>query len=207
MILQWRRVAGYGALALVVAYGGYSHWKERPVRHGPGEIAPREPRQAAVENVAPFSFRDYTITPKAAFDIEARVLGKKRYRFGRGADICPVDLAMGWGPMSDETVLKHINIDQSARWYSWDTREFPIPRRRIETSSANMHIIPADAEVRRAALSCRVGQLVHFRGYLVNVTGDDGSRQVTSLSRKDTGANSCEIVFVQSFRVVDPASP
>ena len=51
--------------------------------------------------------------------------------------------------MSDqEAVLQSIDISQSGRWYLvWTTRDFPIPRRAIETQSANMHMVPANGMV------------------------------------------------------------
>src|SRR6185437_4176759 len=74
----------------------------------------------------------------------------ERYRFDAGAALVPEDFALGWGRMSDSAVLQQIDITQSARFYYWSVRQFPIPRREIETHSANMHLIPADAGVRRA---------------------------------------------------------
>ena len=56
----------------------------------------------------------------------------------------PEDLALGWGRMSDSDVLAKIDITQSGRFYYWHVDDFPIPRREIETSSANMHMIPSD---------------------------------------------------------------
>ena len=39
----------------------------------------------------------------------------------RESDLAPVDLALGWGRMSDEAILKDIQISQSGRFYFWHT--------------------------------------------------------------------------------------
>jgi len=168
------------------------------VEYGPGVMAPNEPTQEKISSPEPFPFKDHTITPLATFDIEAKVLSKERYRYGRGADLSPVDLALGWGRMSDETVLKDIEITQSSRWYHWRTSAFPIPKREISSHSANMHMVPATEEVKEALLSVHQGDIVHIRGYLIRADKSDGSYWVSSLSRNDTGAHACELVYVES---------
>ena len=113
-----------------------------------------------------------------------------------------MDLALGWGAMSDEGVLKDIKIRQFNRYYVWSTKTFPIPRKDIEKLSCNMHMIPANEAVRRAILKVRAGQRVQFKGYLVEAISHDGWSMKSSLSRGDTGANACEIVYVKEFHVV-----
>ncbi|TVQ68348.1 MAG: hypothetical protein EA363_11415, partial [Balneolaceae bacterium] len=81
---------------------------------------------------------------------------------------------------------------------------FPIPRREIEVSSANMHMIPATREIERALKRVRKGDLVRFNGKLVNVEGPGGFRWRTSTTRTDTGNGACELVFVESFEIVRP---
>ena len=119
----------------------------------------------------------------------------------READLSPSDLALGWGRMSDEEVLSSIDITQSGRWYRWQTATFPIPQREIETSSANMHMIPKDDEVKKILSRVREGDIVSIHGYLVQVMSSDGWHWVSSLSRDDTGNGACELVFVESMQI------
>jgi hypothetical protein len=51
-----------------------------------------------------------TLTSLASFDIRARVLARERYRFDRAADLSPIDLALGWGRMSESAVLDQLKI-------------------------------------------------------------------------------------------------
>ena len=108
--------------------------------------------------------------------------------------------------MSDETVLAGIDISQGGRWYRWHTSGFPIPRREIERHSANMHMIPADDDVADALDEVRVGHVVSLRGHLVEVRGDDGWRWRSSLTRDDTGARACELVYVERVIIREPAT-
>ena len=130
------------------------------------------------------------------------MLGTEHYRLDREARLSPVDLALGWGRMSDTAVLERIRITQSGRFYYWSTDDFPIPRREIETSSANMHMIPADERVEAALKAIRKGQTVIVRGYLVEARGADGWRWRSSLTREDTGAGACELVWVESVSTI-----
>lgn len=157
--------------------------------------------QTGVTQTEPYSRRtiqleDYVITPLADVEITAKVLGKENYWMGRESDISPVDLALGWGKMSDPAVLDHITISQSSRWYYWKTPKFPIPRREIETQSANMHIIPANDYVRENLKAVEEGQHVKMRGNLVRVDANDGWFWKSSLTRNDTGNHACELVYV-----------
>ena len=194
-------------LLMILALVGMVGWLMRPDRtavvHGPGQIAPQTPRQAAVDGRRPFDHRGYAIEPLARFEARARVLGRERYRFDREADLAPVDLALGWGPMSDERVLDQLTITQGGRWYHWSTREMPVPRRAIETNSANMHMIPKDDTVEAMLERVRPGQVVELRGYLIEARAADGWRWRSSLSREDTGGHACELVFVEHLAIVD----
>ncbi len=175
--------------------------RDDSIRHGPGVTAPEAPRQTDTDGAVPFDFNGYRVTPLARLELKARVLGREDYSLDREAELAPLDLAMGWGPMSDEAVLADIEISQGGRWYRWSVRDYPIPRRQIERHSANMHMIPADDMVADLLDDVRVGSLVSLRGYLVEARADDGWRWRSSLTRDDTGARSCELVFVERVSV------
>ncbi|VXB66562.1 conserved hypothetical protein [Pseudomonas sp. 8AS] len=152
---------------------------------------------------AGYRLAGHTITPLEPFQLEARVLGREDYRFDRGAQVSPTDLALGWGPMADPQVLARIAISQGNRWYRWRVEEFPIPRREIETHSANMHLIPANAAVADALAAVRPGQRIALRGQLVEVKGDDGFRWLSSRTREDTGDGACELIWVEQLSRLD----
>lgn len=194
--MSWQRIA----FILLICYGAYHHWKLREVPHGPGVLAAESPIQASASSSG-LVYHGYQITPLAAFSIKARVLSAQHYTFGRESDLSPVDLALGWGRMSDGTVLSHIDISQSGRFYFWHVEEFPIPREEIETHSANMHMVPATYAIAKQLDSIRPGQIVSFSGQLIEAKASDGWTWRSSLTRNDTGAGACELVYVTALSV------
>jgi hypothetical protein len=184
----------------LISFGAYQHFAQQPVLHGDGVIASQQPIQIST-NDREIILNNYKITPLESFQIEARVLAAEHYSLGREADLSPVDLALGWGKMSDEAILKDIKISQSNRFYYWRVEEFPIPRREIETHSANMHMIPADEQIEKTLKSVRPGQIVKLSGDLVQVNASDGWHWKSSLTREDTGNGSCELVYVKAISV------
>lgn len=195
---MWKRLV----IVAVAVWGLYFWLGDRPITHGPGVTAPNPPVQTKLSAGTPFSFKDYTITPLASFKIEARVLGRENYYLGRESGLSPTDLALGWGPMSDEAVIDKISIRQSNRWYTWRVSEWPIPRRQIETNSANMHLIPANDDVASTLKTVRTGNIVRFSGYLVRIKASDGWRWQSSVTRDDTGDGSCELIWVESLSIL-----
>jgi hypothetical protein len=188
-------------LLIVAAYVAYHDWQLRPIDHAPGVLVPFVPEQKNLGQPQAFRFEDFTMTRKASFDIQARVLSRETYFLGTESDLSPIDLALGWQRMSDQAVIDQINIRQGGRWYY--TRYAlppPIPEQEIIRSSANMHMIPADGTVERALKRLRPGELVRLRGYLVDVDHSSGWMWRTSMTREDTGQGACEIVYVEDIQ-------
>ncbi|MEO7071981.1 MAG: hypothetical protein ABI300_02995 [Rhodanobacter sp.] len=193
-----RRVLA-ASFVLLIGYGAWSHWDHRAVAAGPGVLAPQAPQQVDIRDGARLQQDGVTLVTRARFSLTARVLSRADYTWGEDAKLVPLDLALGWGRMSDSAVLAQIDITQSGRFYRWHVKDFPIPRREIETSSANMHMIPADANVRRELERVRRGEVVHIQGFLVDARRADGWYWNTSLTRDDTGAGACELIYVESL--------
>lgn len=195
---------GWFALAAVLGWAALDGWQSRPLQPPPGVLAPVAPVQVDLDDGTRLQRGDITLRTRAHIALTARVLGREDYHWDAGAELAPMDLALGWGRMSDSAVLASIDIRQSARFAYWHVDSFPIPRREIETSSANMHLIPADEGVRRAMQRVRAGQLVRIDGFLVDASRPDGWRWHTSLTREDTGGGACELVFVEMLQTVAP---
>lgn len=191
-------------LGLLALWGAATAWKHRATTPPPGLLAPDAPVQVDLADGATLSRGDVSLRTRAHIALTARVLSREDYRFDAGAFLAPVDLALGWGPMSDSAVLARIAIGQSGRFYWWRVKDFPIPRRAIETHSANMHLIPADAAVRGGLARVRRGQLIHLEGFLVDASRSDGWQWPTSLTREDTGAGACELVYVEEAHIAAP---
>ncbi len=171
---------------------------------GAGIKAPNAPEQSDIRGGETFEFNDYLLTPLADFSLEAKVLSREDYFLDRESELAPTDLALGWQQMSDETVLSQIDISQSGRWYYWRVEDFPIPRRAIETQSANMHMVPADEQVAVMLDMIKPGQLIRLQGQLIMAESYDGWNWQSSLTREDTGASACELVYVTTLEILAP---
>ncbi len=180
---------------------GGAHWAlHRPIAHDAGVLVDAVPRQADASDDTPVRLGGSVLQPLADFDIEARVLSRRDYAFDAGASLAPTDLALGWGRMSDSAVIDAMEIDQSARYFSYRWRSVPpIPPAEIVRSATNLHAIPADAVIARALARVRVGDVVELRGRLVEASRADGWRWRSSLSREDSGAGACELMLIESI--------
>ena len=172
------------------------------VENAPGVIITANPEQRLLLTREGFRHGDVSISLLAEFSLDAMVLSKQRYYFGRDAELAPYDLALGWGPMSNPEVIKDIRISQGNRWYTYRYKiPPPIPHREISYHSSNMHLVAATKEVAEEIKNVRWGDIIHMEGYLINITGDDGWYWNSSLSRSDTGDGACELVWVEKFSI------
>ena len=201
--MNWRRAA-WIALFIVAASKAWGEWEHRAISPADGVLAPNEPLQTDADGAPAIVLGRWTLTPRARYDITARILSREEYRFDPIADLAPLDLALGWGPLSDNRVLQAFKVSQGARFYSWRpvTESLPIELGEVTRSSANTHVIPADAAVTAKLDRLRLGgQVVHLTGLLVDGTRDDGMTIRTSLTRTDSGAGACEFMLVQQVEV------
>jgi hypothetical protein len=168
-----------------------ARWKGWPAAKAPAQTAQNLP--------AAFRHGDYTIKPLARYQITAVVLRGERYRFAPQSDLCPLDLALGWGPMSLAAVINDLKITQHGRFYFYQWKnEAPLEPEQIAKNSANTHCIPADATVRSQLLAIRRHELVTLEGYLVEASNTEGMTWRSSLTRDDVDGGACEILWVTS---------
>jgi hypothetical protein len=195
-------------LALVVlalVWFAYSHFTG-PIKHQPGVLIAEQPTQTDIPpGTDVITHREFQLKPLARYSVDARLLHQKNYRYDGGSKLAPIDLALGWGEMSDQAVLDRLTISQSSRFYWYEYKmPPPIPKDRIICQSANVHIIPADDEVKAACKSIRVGELIHLDGELVEATGPGIRTWRSSLRRDDSGNGACEVLFVEHAWKIDP---
>lgn len=214
---------GHVVLGMVLVAGATAWWVLRDAGHGtapggasgtafacplpPGVRSGDTPLQTGVpSSLRRFDKDGYALTPLAGFSIEARVLSREDYRFGREAELSPTDLALGWGRMREDAVLAGLSLSQSGRWYGYRWQDAPpMPPDEIVRSSANMHMIPADETVGAALRRVRRDQTVRIDGWLVQADAADGWRWRSSLTREDSGGGACELVYVCRIATSAPA--
>lgn len=189
-------------VSILIIAGGYYYWTTRPISHGPGEMAPNEPKQEEAFGIKDIQYKNTVISPLAKFNMQARVLAKKSYYTDDYADTIPFDIVFGWGPMSDEKNLNQILIKQSDRNYYWETTEFPIPQNKMKLYSANMHMVPSNQVIKEKLGSLRNGHIVNIKGLLVKVSSNAGWNIKSSLTRTDRGKKANEVVWVQEIEIL-----
>jgi len=194
---MWKNIPIIVLVAILI----YLLIPESKIKHKPGAKAPNPPSQQNLINQKLFVHKDYFITPLAQFSLRARVLSKKWYHWGSDSKIVPLDLALGWGRMSDSAVLEKIKIRQSGRKYCWKSKKMPILKKEISTHSANMHIIPANEQVLQILKQIKKGHVLSFSGYLVKMRDKDGRKWASSLTRNDVGNGACELVWIEKIKL------
>jgi hypothetical protein len=184
----------------VLAIMTWRDWSMREIEHPPGVLVTESPRQNNLENGALITMDEFRMKPRAEFQLRARVLSREDYSWGTESGLSPVDLALGWGVMSDQAVLDRISIEQRSRWY-FTQYDFPAPisDQAIVQHSSNMHMVPSKSWIEKELKRVRRGDIVQLRGYLVDVDTDSGWQWRTSLSRSDTGNGACEIFYLEDI--------
>jgi hypothetical protein len=181
----------------------YFFYPEKVITYPPGITAPEQPKQNNLIYPKDWKVGEFTIQGLAEYNIKARVLSRNNFSFGEESNLSPFDLALGWGPMSDQSIIDKIDISQSNRWYHWKADKLPIPAREISLNSANVHIIPKDERIEEKFDNVYKGSLVEMKGFLVKVTKEDGWHWKSSLKRDDTGGGSCELLWVEELNIMD----
>lgn len=189
-------------LLIAMLYGVYDLWNNRPVTWPPGILVQESPVQTLLPEAQPsIRHNDIALAPLAEFTLRARVLGKRKYHFDRGSSLAPIDLALGWGEMSDSTVLEQLDISQRDRFYflRW-RKDPPLSEQRMMEQSTNLHAIPGSALVAEKLARLRSGQIIFLRGKLVQAHYQDGGHWKSSLSRQDTGNGACELMWIEDLQ-------
>lgn len=186
--------------AIVLAWYAYERLNP-PVTYSPGILIPDDPIQSeTTPSDAPFMVGKFHLTPLAHFALDARVLHRKTYRYDSQAALVPVDLAVGWGPMSDQAVLDQLQVSQSRRFffYEWQ-RQPPLDPDQITRHATNLHLIPASPALEDLCKSLHGGELIHLQGLLVEATGPGIGTWRSSLTRTDSGNGACELVWLEEL--------
>jgi hypothetical protein len=192
---------GRTILALITCTIAYWWWQNRPLRHAPGVLVAQEPVQEDVAAGKTFAVNGFKLTGVAHYIVRGRVLGRKRYHRGLQSELVPVDVALGWGRMSDQSILDQLDLTMGNRFffYGWSGAA-PIPADEIMRSAANHHVISSSNAVASTIGSLRIGSIAELEGWLVDAEGPRGFRWPTSRRRDDTGNGACELFFVEQAR-------
>lgn len=189
----------------VAGYAGYVYYHIIvPVESGSGILVRSSPKQQSILLGKVWRRNGFSIRPVARYSIEGRVLAKGMYFFDKMARVAPYDLVLGWGRLSDGNNLEKITVTASRRqvFYKWDYQwadSPPISENVMQSNMSVTHIIPGGRRIALRMHKIRPGHIVTLKGYLVNMVHDKGWEKNTSLSRKDFGAGSGEVMMVNEL--------
>lgn len=198
---EWMKGLAAGIILVMLAFYVFDEYQHS--HRAPGVLTPSEPYQRNIGSGVSWQQGTHRFTPLADFHLQARVLRTEPYWLDHGAEISPLDVAVGWGPMSDQAVLDEISMSQGQRWYRFWPRhqKMPLSNDEILFHSANIHTIPATAEIKKRLRALREGDIVELDGSLVEVQWPDGAKWTSSLSRTDLGNGACELMWVRGVAV------
>jgi len=118
------------------------------------------------------------------------------------------DLCVIWGKNLETGAFRKIKFwsRDFTCFYSWSDAE--TDRQFSQSHISNNHLITEDPLLRKLIKSVKRGDQIYLRGWLAKY-GHQGSKLVrgTSTTRKDTGGQACETVYVTEFEVLRRANP
>jgi hypothetical protein len=159
---------------------------------------------------------EYTVRPLYAYDLYGLVVSKHDadtwwdWIHEAASDKLNVtDLCVVWGASARSGAYRDISFSSGefvcyastssdAAWQAFDM-----------TSLSNNHLLTDDPAIAKALKKMRVGDQVHFRGYLAEYSHHHGFAffRGTSTTRLDTGNGACETVFATDAEIVRPGNP
>ena len=176
--------------------------KKHPSNFSPLPVPIQTELEIPVKLKAP---SDSQIIGTHTYEITAVIASRSRYYLDASSRYSPVDFALVWGPMAIKQNLDAVSYFQWGRWYyTHFSRSSGVSETDIILNSANTHIIPeySNGYLKRKLLDFDEGSTVKLKGYLVDVSGDDGFEWNSSLSRNDTGGGACEVFYVTEATLV-----
>lgn len=183
--------------ALLAGAIGLAGCSDKPLEY-PGGALP-VPIQVKDQSAA-VDWDDYRLEPVARFDATVLVLQATEHR-GGSIPFSKLDFGVAWGTAVDDEILKNVRFMHRGRFLYWRTEDSDLYARRgkeITHQVGNFHLI-ASSDVLEDLKDVRRGDVVRLVGRLVNVSGPDRKRWMTSMTRSDTGAGACEIILVESL--------
>ena len=157
----------------------------------------------------------YDLTPVYGYEINALVVGKMDYwRFSMDKFdlVFPADLCLIWGSNARRQLYRDsgVKFSQDCRW-CWVSWNRDVKFNLSEMS--NNHLLINDKEVWAAVKEIVRGDQVRIAGKLVNVKAQPVDNPLSSpitwnssVSRTDTGAGACEVIYVEKIEIIKKAN-
>jgi len=192
-------------------------WWQRDALPPPDALVPAardDPAQTETE-APPFLTTvggiDYTVRPLFAYDLTGVVVSKhdadtwwdwihKAWQ----DELNVTDLCGIWGANARTANYRELEYWSGQFECNVRTASTEVWRAFSMSALSNNHLLTDDTAITRTLKSARVGDQVHFRGYLAEYSHEHGQRffRGTSTTRTDTGNGACETVFAVEAEIV-----
>lgn len=139
-----------------------------------GEIAPSAPVIRPLDRRFDMSRQGFSLSAVAEISLQSVVLARRRYLFD-DFRISPVDLALGWGAMSNPSIFRTVRVSIRDRMHHWDIQPPPrIEGSEVTEMSGTFQLIPLRLSLEDDITRLKRNQTVRISGYLCDVTTPRG---------------------------------
>ncbi len=176
-----------------------------------------EPAQAPVKRAAfntTVNGVTYTIQPLYTYDLYGLVVSLHDSRTWWDSvhqewndNLNVMDLCVVWGNNLRRGVYQEADYSSNEFECAFRIDSAEAFRMFDPAALSNNHLLTDRPEIARALRKVRLGDQVHFRGYLAEYSHNHDGRPFhrgTSIVRNDTGNRACETVFVEAFEILQP---
>ena len=174
----------------------------------------KEPLQKRTDK-RPFNvtFNDipYRVEPEYEYELTGMIVsyrhheGNSRMHSRANDHLNMLDVCVIWGDNPHNTRLDKIEFWNGIFTCNVKTRD-PVAWANFNMQQlSNNHLISDNDLIRSQVQKIRVGDQIRVRGYLAGYAAGGGSKRGTSTTRTDTGNGACETIYVEQFRIVEPA--
>lgn len=171
-----------------------------------------EPQQVAVQRAAFETSAGgvtYSVQPLYTYDLYGLVVSRHDsdtwwdYIHREWNDhLNVVDLCVLWGNNVRNGAYKDIEFSSGQFVCNFSTSSQAAYEAFDQAAISNNHLLSNDKQVARTLRAVRVGDQVHFRGFLSEYLHGGGFKRGTSIVRTDTGNGACETVFVEDAEIL-----
>ena len=171
-----------------------------------------EPQQAAIERAAFETSAGgvtYSVQPLYTYDLYGLVVSRHDsdtwwdYIHREWNDhLNVVDLCVLWGNNVRNGAYKDIDFSSGQFVCNFYTSSRAAYEAFDQAAISNNHLLSNDKHVARTLRAVRVGDQVHFRGFLSEYSHGGGFKRGTSIVRTDSGNGACETVFVEDVEIL-----
>jgi hypothetical protein len=192
-------------------------WWQRDALPSPERLAAPtfdEPLQLPTDR-APFQTTvggiEYTVRPLYTYDLSGLVVSKHNadtwwdwIHAATNDKLNVTDLCVVWGANAHRGIYRELDFSSGEFTCYVESHSLEAWAAFDMTALSNNHLLTDDPRLAKVLRNVRVGDQIHFRGYLAEYSHHHGFayHRGTSITRTDTGNGACETVFATDVEIL-----